>query len=98
MHSEAEYVDHYCKGQVEYRNSDKTRTDCLTTDYSYEYDFAKKWYECIGQGLYYGMLNSNHASCVLIVENKNQFYYVRRAEKMILHYGLPIRLLVVREY
>lgn len=95
---ESEYVNHYCEGKVGVRNSDNTRTDCLTTDFSYEYDFAKKWYECISQGLYYGMLNSNNPACVLIVENDGQLYHVKRARKMIIHYGIDIRLLVVREY
>lgn len=98
LHSEAEYVEHYCKGKVEYRNADKTRTDCLTADFSYEYDFAKKWYECLTQGLYYGMINNNFPACVLIVENKNQMYYVDRARRTIEHYNLKIGLIVVREY
>jgi len=98
LHSEAEYVDYYCKGTVEYRNSDKTRTDCYTKENSMEYDFAQKWYECIGQALHYARLNNNYPVCVLILEKDSDFKYLNRAKLVVRHYELPMQIWVVRKY
>ena len=83
-------------GIIEYTNSDRTRTDCYTKTQSAEYDFANKWYECIGQSLHYAMLNQNHAVCGLMVEKESDTKYVERAEAVVNHYKLPVTIIVVR--
>ena len=35
---EADYVNEYCEGKIEYRLPDKTRVDCLTDEYAIEFD------------------------------------------------------------
>jgi len=97
-HSEAEYVDHYCTGTVEFRNIDRTRTDCRTPGVSYEYDFARKWYECITQSLHYGMLNNDKAICVLIMERDTDSRYLDRANALVEHYNIPIKIETVDNY
>jgi hypothetical protein len=92
-HSEAEYVNHYCTGKIEFLNSDRTRTDCLMPMYSEEYDFARKWYECVTQAMHYAILNNNLPKCVLIIENPiNDGKYVERAKRLIKTYNLPVAL------
>ena len=79
---EKEYQNYWCaqKGGIsEYKLSDKTRVDCLLPDYAVEFDFAKKWAECIGQALYYGQKTNRVPACVLIIENPTKDYkYLKR--------------------
>ena len=37
---EADYVNAYCNGDIEYILNDKTRVDCLTDYYAIEFDWA----------------------------------------------------------
>jgi hypothetical protein len=91
--AEADYRDNHCglvKGQTELRNSDGTYTDCYLPDQSIEYDFARKWYECLGQAMHYARLNRNAAVCLLIVEKPTDQKYVDRADKLVEHFRLPV--------
>ncbi len=76
---ESWYVKKFCTGQVEYRLPDATRVDCLTADYAIEFDFAKKWAECVGQSLYYADMTGKKPACFLIIEdiNRDQKYLQR---------------------
>jgi len=47
--------------------SDGTRVDIVTPTYAIEVDFAKKWAECIGQALYYGLMTGKKPVCLLLV-------------------------------
>ena len=40
-YKEADYVNAYCNGQVEYQLNDFTRVDCLTLEYAIEFDWVK---------------------------------------------------------
>ena len=78
INSESYYVDKYCPYQSEKRNSDNTRTDCYSKEYSIEFDFAKKAYECVGQSLHYAKVNNNTPICALIIESKKDCRYINR--------------------
>ena len=80
------------KGQVEYRNQDGTRTDCLTRTHAIEFDFARKYSEAIGQALHYGIQNDRLPGIVLIITKQNDIKYYNRAKEIIKNYGLPITL------
>lgn len=71
-HLESWYQDKYCKGQKEARLADDTRVDCLMEEYAIEFDFAKKWAECIGQALFYAEMTGKKPVCFLIIENKEK--------------------------
>ena len=97
---EADYVEHFCKGQMEYKLWDGTRVDCLTETEAQEFDWGRKSYEAIGQALWYAMNTGTQASVVLIVSDKHMARDeagISRAEKIIAHYGLPIKLGVIRK-
>jgi len=78
---EASHVDHYCKGQIEYRLPDKSRVDCLTDEYAIEYDWAKKHDECIGQALRYAVVTGRKPACVLIIKSPDDLRYLSRFEQ-----------------
>jgi len=92
IHREKYYQDLWCKGkgQTEYILPDKTRCDCLTDINAVEADFADKWYEAIGQSLYYGLQTGKHPGVLLIIESNDYFKYWIRLNSTIQHFGLPI--------
>ena len=86
LHKEAYYQHLWCNkhaGIMEYKNSDKTRVDCLTKDYAVEFDFAEKWAESIGQSLHYELMTGKKAMIVLILEHpETQMVYYERTKKL----------------
>jgi hypothetical protein len=72
---EKDYQKAWCsanQGYSEFVLPDKTRVDCLTSDYAIEFDFAKKWAESIGQALYYSLITQKKPGVVLIIENQSK--------------------------
>jgi len=65
------YLVQWLGGQTEYRLPDKTRCDCLTDTNAVEVDFARKFYEALGQSLYYSMQTDKRAGRLLIIESDN---------------------------
>lgn len=85
-HLEGSYQAYWCKahnGIMEYKNSDKTRVDCLTETHVVEFDFAKKWAESVGQALYYQFMTNKKPMVVLIIENEeSEQRYVERVKSL----------------
>ena len=91
-HYEKWYQDRWCqgKGQTEYTLPDKTRCDCLTATHAVEVDFAAKWYEALGQSLYYSLQTGKRAGILLILETERDRKYWTRLNSTIQHFDLPI--------
>jgi len=79
---ESYYVAKYCNGVVEFALPDRTRVDCLTKQHAAEFDFARKWYEAVGQALWYAKSTGRRAKVVLIA-GPDDARYVVRAESLI---------------
>ena len=75
---EKDYVNAYCKGQIEYVLPDRTRIDCLTDEYAIEFDYGKKWAESIGQSLYYAKMTGKKPAVALILNSPKDKRYVER--------------------
>ena len=92
LHKEKWYQDQWCagKGQVEYILPDRTRCDCLTSTHAVEVDFAPKWYEALGQSLYYSFQTGKRAGILLIIEKPSDRKYWIRLNSVIKHFNLPI--------
>ncbi len=80
---EADYVNHFCKGKIEYVLPDKTRVDCLTNIHAIEYDYSRKWAESLGQALYYSARTGKKTGIVLIVNPKHKGRYLTRLNEAI---------------
>lgn len=92
-HPEKWYQEKWCadqKGEAEVRLPDATRVDCITTGSAIEFDFAHKWYEAVGQALYYGTKTGKRPGVVLILESQKDRTYFKRMNDTINHYKLPI--------
>ena len=93
--TEADYVNTYCNGKVEYRLFDRTRVDCLTEFHAIEYDYGHKWAEAIGQSLYYSVRTGRKAGIVLIIDPKHNKRYLTRLNDTIEAKKLSIKVWVI---
>jgi len=59
------------------------RIDCETKHFVIEYDFARKWPECLGQVLSYSAVKDKFGLCILILEKEKDFKYVKKLEEAI---------------
>jgi len=87
---EADFVDAYCKGEIEYVLADKTRVDCLTATHAIEYDWGKKWAESLGQALFYSAMTGKKAGIVLIVNPRTKDRFLKRLNKAISDNNLDV--------
>lgn len=77
-----EFVNVTLQGKVEHRLKDNTRVDILTDDLAIEIDFAKKWYEAIGQACHYSSLTGKRPAILLIVRESSDEKYVKAAKNV----------------
>jgi len=92
-HQEKYYQESWCRehnGQTEVVLPDQTRADCITASHAIEFDFAKKWYEALGQALYYGLQTGKRPGIVLIIESPTDRKYWLRLNSTIDHFKLPV--------
>ena len=75
---------------MEYRLSDRTRVDCLTTTHAIEVEFASKWAESIGQSLFYSIMTGKKAGVYLIIERDKDYKYLKRLEIVAKKYNIDI--------
>lgn len=93
LHKERYYQNIWCSehhGQAEVSLPDQTRADCLTASHAIEFDFAPKWYEAVGQALYYSLQTGKRGGIVLIMESPGDLNYWLRMNSTIKHFKLPI--------
>lgn len=93
LHHERYYQEIWCTkmgGVTEYQLPSRARVDCLTGTEAVEADFAKKWYEAIGQSLYYAMMTGKQAAILLIIETPKDLIYLERMQETIMYHRLPI--------
>ncbi len=91
---ESYYQEKFCTslgGLSEIVLVDKTRCDCLTQAFVFEVDFADKFYEAIGQALYYSIITGRKPAILLIIENKKDLKYWTRLNDVIKYHELPIK-------
>lgn len=93
QHPESYYQAKWCAehgGTTEQVLPDGTRADCITDKNAIELDFAHKWYEAVGQALYYGLQTGKRPGIVLIIEGLSDRKYWLRMNSTIQHFKLPI--------
>jgi hypothetical protein len=84
MGTEAYYqlkINEIVQGEIEYKLSDGTRVDILTDDYAIEVDFARKFYEAMGQAAHYAIRTNRKPAIWLIATKKSDEKYIDRAMK-----------------
>jgi len=80
-------------GVVEYGLPDRSRVDCLTDERAIEAEWAKNWYEAVGQSLHYAMFTGRRATILMLEKTEKDKVYTKRVTALIRHYNLPIDVL-----
>ncbi|MFQ5716077.1 MAG: hypothetical protein ACE5GQ_03140 [Nitrospinales bacterium] len=99
MHKEKVYQGKWCKqagGRIEVLLRDKTRVDCLTSQYAIEFDFGSKWAEAVGQALYYAARTGKEPGIVLILEKERDRKFWERLNAVVAHYDLAIKIWIMK--
>lgn len=99
-HSEQWYQEEWCRksgGKAEVTLNDGTRCDCITENYAIEVEFAKRWYQAVGQSLHYAIKTKRVPGIVLIVDPADGRRYLQRLRKVIREFSLPIAVWVILE-
>ena len=96
---ERDYQIPWCNAQngEPHRLPNGTQVDCLTKTHAVEVDDAKKFYEAIGQSLFYAMHTGKRAGILLIVNLPSDQRYLNRLNNTIAHHGLPIDVFTVKK-
>jgi len=63
----------------------------------FEFEFAKKWTEAVGQSLHYSLQTGKKAGIVLILESESDRKFWLRLNSSIAHFKLPIDTWVIGE-
>ena len=90
--SEGEIVREYCLWEIEARLPDRTRVDCLGPQVAWEYDYAHKDHEALGQALHYAAMTDRQPGVMLILRKESDQKYVERLQQTIKHWRLPVKL------
>ena len=96
---EADYADIWCaeRSGTRFVLPDRTRVDCLTKTHAVEVDYARKWFEAVGQSLHYARMTKRRAGILLLIRrgNKPDERKVEALRKLIEHYRLAINLFLL---
>ncbi|MES1927548.1 hypothetical protein [Salinisphaera sp. T31B1] len=98
--SEQSYTDRWCTargGETKVVLADRTRPDCVTDTHAIEVDFSRKFYEAIGQSLWYSFQTNKRAGILLIIDPADKNRYLYRLNSTIDNYDLPIDVWTVTQ-
>jgi hypothetical protein len=69
-------------GEAEFRLHDNARVDCLLSLYAVEVEYTNKWYESIGQSLYYAMMTERKPG-ILFIRKKGDSIHKARIDRFM---------------
>jgi hypothetical protein len=70
------------EGKAEVSFPDRIRVDIITKNYAIEVEFADKWYQAVGQSLYYGIKTGLLPAIVLIMKKDVDTLYLNRLRQV----------------
>lgn len=82
-------------GVAEVQLKDRTRVDCLTSEYAIEVDFARKWAEAPFQALHYARLTGLKPGVVLICRKAKDKRYLKRLMGNLEFWKIDIKVWVI---
>ena len=82
-------------GKVEVRMPDDTRCDVVTKTHAVEVEWAYKWYEGIGQSLWYSYQSNLKPGIVLILRTEKDRKYLLKLNSLIDGKKLDIKVWVI---
>ena len=79
-------------GEMEVWLSPESRADCITATHAVEFDWARKWRDCLEQAGRYGDESGKDSMCILIKKKESDQKYIDRAKQKIERDHLPIEI------
>ena len=83
----------YTYKEKDYQHIWCKQNNCLTQTHAIEFDFEKKWAECIGQALHYGIQTGKKPKCILILRGnqlENKRIYFQRIKTISKKYNFEV--------
>jgi hypothetical protein len=77
-------------GKKEVTFTDRIRIDIITKDHAIEVEFADKWYQAVGQSLFYGIKTGLHPGIVLIMKKEVDALYLDRLKLVAIRHEITI--------
>jgi hypothetical protein len=96
--SEAEYQKEWCvkhKGEIDYKTQEKTTVDCLTNNYSIEFDFAEKWVQAMRKSRNQSLSTGKAPGIVLILQNSADEKFLFKLREVVIKRRLGIKIWTV---
>lgn len=88
----------YPEGKVEYKLKDRTRVDLLTCSIAFEFDFAHKWAEAIGQALHYAKETNKKPGVFIILRSPSDEKFIIRIKNISDKYKLNLHINTIKTY
>ena len=96
--SEAEYQKEWCakrNGEIDYKTQEGSTVDCLTDNYSIEFDFAKKWVQAMKKSRHQSLSTGKAPGVVLILQNSADEKYLFKLREVVEKRRLGIKIWAV---
>ena len=97
--SEADYRDWWAKqlpnALTEVRMPDGTRCDIVSSSHAIEVEWAYKWYEGLGQSLWYAYQRNKTPGIVMILRSEEDRKFVIRLKTLAKHHNIKVDVWVV---
>ena len=96
--SEAEYQKEWCakhNGEINYKNQESSTVDCLTNNYSIEFDFAEKWVQSMRKSRDQSLSTGKLPGVVLILQNSADENYLFKLREVVEKRRLGIKIWTV---
>ena len=96
--SEAEYKKEWCakhNGEMNYKTQESSTVDCLTDNYSIEFDFAEKWVQSMRKSRDQSLSTGKLPGVVLILQNSADENYLFKLREVVEKRRLGIKIWTV---
>ena len=96
--SEAEYKKEWCakhNGEINYKTQESSKVDCLTDNYSIEFDFAEKWVQSMRKSRDQSLSTGKLPGVVLILQNSADENYLFKLREVVEKRRLGIKIWTV---
>ncbi|MBT5469841.1 MAG: hypothetical protein HOK41_04500 [Nitrospina sp.] len=96
--SEAEYQKEWCakhNGEIDYKTQESSTVDCLTDNYSIEFDFAEKWVQAMKKSRHQSLSTGKAPGVVLILQNSADEKYLFKLREVVEKRRLGIKIWAV---
>jgi hypothetical protein len=96
--SEAEYQNDWCakrNGEINYKTQDSSTVDCLTDNYSIEFESAEKWVQAMKKSRHQSLSTGKAPGIVLILQNSADEKHLFKLREVVEKRRLGVKIWTV---